>query len=438
MTTLERNVNNSIPLLQNKRSVLGSLTNRPLNQINTLKQKNVNQEINNCKVLRKQKQPNLGTIQLKQSQERIRKRGEISQQTKTTKKRFRKNQKSKSNPKKEKKKFQQRKKSKKDQKVKKAKTKSHPIDPKEISKITDIHRPFSKLPEHVTEIADEITQNMRIKEKQDHIGEDFLQKQSQVNANMREILVDWLCDVHINFEFKTETLYLTAKLLDKFLLLKPVPINRLQLVGITALLIASKYQEVNTPDIEEFVLVANGAFTLKELLKMEIVMLTVLRFRVTYVSPYFFLQIYLKAAGIELISEEFHTLKFLSNYFLELTLLKSYFRKFCPSKLAASSLYLAIKTLNLNSNSNFNSIGNKNVLHKSGQNSKCWSNTLTHYTKFHTEQIIDCVILISTLSNQLLNFGQSEENQTPNIKKKYSHPDFYSVAMMKIPLIKKN
>ncbi|KAJ3452916.1 cyclin-a2-4 [Anaeramoeba flamelloides] len=437
MTTLLGNVNNSIPLLQNKRSVLGSLTNRPLNQINTLKQKNVHQEINNCKVPKKQKQPSLGTVQLKQSNERIRKYDESSQQSNTTKKRFRKNQKSKSNTKKETTKTKQRKKSK---KIKKAKIKPHSIDPKEVNKITDIHRPFSKLPEHVTEIADEITQNMRIKEKKDHIGEDFLHKQSQVNDKMREILVDWLCNVHINFEFKTETLYLAAKLLDKFLLLKPVSINRLQLVGITALLIASKYQEVNTPDIEEFVLVANGAFTLKELLKMEIIMLTILRFRVTYVSPYFFLQIYLKAAGIELISEEFLKLKFLSNYFLELTLLKSHFRKFCPSKLAASSIYLAIKTLDLNSNSNsnFNSIGNKNVLNKSGQNSKCWSKTLIHYTKFHTEQIIDCVILISKLSNQLCNFEQSEENQTPNIIKKYSDPDFYSVAMMKIPLIKKN
>ena len=69
--------------------------------------------------------------------------------------------------------------------------------------------------------------------------------QTDINASMREILVDWLIEVHLKFKLLPETLYLTVNLIDRYLEKQNVLRNKLQLVGVTAMLIASKYDEVD-------------------------------------------------------------------------------------------------------------------------------------------------------------------------------------------------
>jgi len=69
-------------------------------------------------------------------------------------------------------------------------------------------------------------------------------RQPQVTAAMRAVLVDWLVEVQQNFELHHETLYLAVKLTDRFLERELIPKERLQLLGATAVLVASKY-EVN-------------------------------------------------------------------------------------------------------------------------------------------------------------------------------------------------
>ena len=73
---------------------------------------------------------------------------------------------------------------------------------------------------------------------------DYMLRQPQVTAAMRAVLVDWLVEVQQNFELHHETLYLAVKLTDRFLERELIPKERLQLLGATAVLVASKY-EVN-------------------------------------------------------------------------------------------------------------------------------------------------------------------------------------------------
>lgn len=65
-----------------------------------------------------------------------------------------------------------------------------------------------------------------------------------------------------------ETLYLTVNLIDQFLALKPVVRKKLQLVGVTALLLASKYEEVSVPVVQDLVLISDKAYSRKEVLEM--------------------------------------------------------------------------------------------------------------------------------------------------------------------------
>ena len=62
-----------------------------------------------------------------------------------------------------------------------------------------------------------------------------------------DILVDWLVEVHLKFKLMPETLFLTHNLIDRFLEKKAVSRKNLQLVGVTAMLMASKYERFGLP-----------------------------------------------------------------------------------------------------------------------------------------------------------------------------------------------
>ena len=64
-------------------------------------------------------------------------------------------------------------------------------------------------------------------------------KQTDINAKMRAILIDWLVEVHHKFKLRPETMYLTVHLIDRYLEKEAVQRNKLQLIGITAMFVAS-------------------------------------------------------------------------------------------------------------------------------------------------------------------------------------------------------
>ena len=70
--------------------------------------------------------------------------------------------------------------------------------------------------------------------------------------------------------------------------------TKLQLVGVTTMFIASKYEEIFPPEAKDFVYITDNACNKKELLNMEIDMLTTLNFDITFPSQYRFLELYNK------------------------------------------------------------------------------------------------------------------------------------------------
>ncbi|XP_020212850.1 putative cyclin-A3-1 isoform X2 [Cajanus cajan] len=69
---------------------------------------------------------------------------------------------------------------------------------------------------------------------------DYMEKvQRVVTANMRSILVDWLVDVAQEYKLLSETLHLSVSYIDRFLSLNRVNKSRLQLLGVSSMLIAS-------------------------------------------------------------------------------------------------------------------------------------------------------------------------------------------------------
>ena len=109
-----------------------------------------------------------------------------------------------------------------------------------------------------------------------HTPQRYIKKKR--DAELRSILIDWLVGVHMKFRLVPECLYLAVSIIDRFL--ANVPINKatLQLVGITSLFVASKYEEIYPPAVKDCVYVTDRAFTKQAILDMEIEILDELKY----------------------------------------------------------------------------------------------------------------------------------------------------------------
>lgn len=74
--------------------------------------------------------------------------------------------------------------------------------------------------------------------------------------------------VHHKFDLRKETLFLTVNLIDRFLAKQSVVRKELQLVGLVAMLLACKYEEVSVPVVDDFVFISDKAYRRKEVLQM--------------------------------------------------------------------------------------------------------------------------------------------------------------------------
>ena len=91
-----------------------------------------------------------------------------------------------------------------------------------------------------------------------------------ITPDMRQILVDWLVDVHQSFELKEQTLYLALIYLNQYASQHEITKHEYQLVGISCLWIASKYEEIYPPSVRQMLKVAaNETIKKEDVLDME-------------------------------------------------------------------------------------------------------------------------------------------------------------------------
>lgn len=121
----------------------------------------------------------------------------------------------------------------------------------------------------VAEYANDIFEYMRELEAQSIPDPNYMNHQDDLDWKTRGILVDWLIEVHTRFHLLPETLFLAVNIIDRFLSAKVVQLDRLQLVGITAMFIAAKYEEVLSPHVENFKRIADNGFSEAEILSAE-------------------------------------------------------------------------------------------------------------------------------------------------------------------------
>ncbi|XP_029371514.1 G2/mitotic-specific cyclin-B1 [Echeneis naucrates] len=210
-----------------------------------------------------------------------------------------------------------------------------------------------------SEYVKHIYKYLRQVEAEQNVRPSYLQGQ-EVTGNMRAILIDWLVQVSLKFRLLQETMYMTVGLIDRFLQDHPVPKKQLQLVGVTAMFLASKYEEMYPPEISDFAYVTDRAYTTAQIRDMEMTILRVLKFQLGRPLPLQFLR---RASKIYEVTAEQHTL---AKYLLELTMVDYDMVHFPPSMVASAALALTLKILD------------------AGE----WDATLQHYMDYTAESLI--------------------------------------------------
>ena len=165
----------------------------------------------------------------------------------------------------------------------------------------------------------------------------YMKNQKEINDQMRSILVDWIIDVHHKFGFTDETLFMTVLIIDRYCSIEQITRIKYQCLGITALMISCKHEEINVPKVEDFIYITDNAYTKDEVFQMENDVLSKLNFELLYPSPikfYEYLSLHFN------FNKKYHML---GKYLMESFLLDLNYIKYKPSVISCACTYIVMK-----------------------------------------------------------------------------------------------
>merc|ERR1711973_1018827 len=224
-----------------------------------------------------------------------------------------------------------------------------------------------------------------------------------INDKMRAVLVDWLVEVQVQFKLLQETLFSTISIVDRFLAVegRSVTRSKLQLVGVAAMFLASKVEEVFAPACSDFVYITDHAYTEDAIKQMEIKILQTLKFSLFEPLSIHFQRRFSKAGDVDVLQHS------LAKYAIELALVEYDLVPVPGSKLAASALCLSLLPLE-----------------PKEKEATVWNKTLKFYSGYSKEDLTPTVSrLAQTISASFLKSSKMEA-----IRNKYRGVKFMKVA----------
>ncbi|XP_077257065.1 G2/mitotic-specific cyclin-B isoform X3 [Temnothorax americanus] len=248
----------------------------------------------------------------------------------------------------------------------------------DLLKFEDIDEQDENNPILVSLYTNDIHDYLRTLEKKFPIKKGFLAGQ-EVTSKMRCVLVDWLVELYRSIDRK-----------------------KLQLVGVTAMFIASKYEEMYSPDISDFVYITDKAYSKADILNMEMLIVKILDYSFGRPLPLHFLRRYSKAGKALPIH---HTM---AKYFLEQSLVHYEMCHYPPSLIAAAAIYLA-----------FLVIGND----EEDEGKVIWTDTLTHYSTYSKDDVLPAVQDIAAI------IVNAEDSKYQAVRKKYVHVKHMKISI---------
>lgn len=191
---------------------------------------------------------------------------------------------------------------------------------------------------NVTEYTEDIFKYLYKLDKE--IVAQFLNKKYTINEVInKETLFNWIIKIHMIFGFLEETLYLTLYIIEKyqFLAQQGSPHSEeLQLLAITSLFIAAKYEEIVIPRTVYYSLQTDGNYSINDIINFERIILRTINYDLSFANPLNFLRRLTLVDNFDLPRTT------IAKYLLEITSIDSKtFIHFPKAQCAAASLFLS-------------------------------------------------------------------------------------------------
>jgi len=230
---------------------------------------------------------------------------------------------------------------------------------------------------------------------------DYLKKQRHISGDMRALLVNWLVNVQEQFELNHETLYLAVKIMDLYLAKTKGDVRRgdLQLIGGTAVFLASKFDERVAPLIDDILYMCEDNYKAEQIIKMELLLFKTVGFDLGIPISYRFLRRFSRVIKLEMPALT------LARYILETSLMFYQFVGIKDDLMASASLLLALRMKNIGD----------------------WDARLVKYTGYTVDEVEP---LMKSLNHMIVK-RRADYERLDTIYNKYSHEIFFEVA--KVP-----
>ena len=161
----------------------------------------------------------------------------------------------------------------------------------ELKQVEQTHAISAVKPQLVEQYAAHIQTYLKSRLPLYNVDAGYMAHQPDINVRMRAILIDWLIDVCLKFKLLPQSLFMTVNLVDRYLTVKQVSRQELQLLGVACLMITGKYEEIYPPVLKDYVAVCDNAYKREDVLRMEADVLATLQFDLTQPSSFYFLQL---------------------------------------------------------------------------------------------------------------------------------------------------
>ena len=169
-----------------------------------------------------------------------------------------------------------------------------------------------------------------------------LQDKKYFNEKNRSIIFNWLVKNNFKWKLKDDTIFMAMNLMDRYISKYPTKNSEFQLIGISSYLIASKYEDIYPPYLDDLSQICNYIYSNDDIIKKEYDILSGLNFDILYNSSYKYLTFLHSVTD-----KENMKLLYLAQFILELTLENLEILEHSQCLRAISALFLAKKILQI-------------------------------------------------------------------------------------------
>jgi len=167
--------------------------------------------------------------------------------------------------------------------------------------------------------------------------------QTDLKPHMRAMVAQWMLEVCGELNCEEEVFPLSMNYLDRFLCVRKIERNQLQLLGAACMFLSSKMMQTAPLTAEKLIIYTDHSITQESLVAMELCLLSVLKWDLMAITPNDFIELILKRLPVDPIRA--NIVKKHAHTFIAMCCTDCKFMTYTPSMIAAGCIGAAMQGL---------------------------------------------------------------------------------------------